>query len=154
MRKRELAVWLKAAGEKQQECDAGQPVAIEQAPSLLIPWTKPQPKRFKEILLPVTIERHRVRPIKFERRAALLKSIARGRAWLEELVSGTATIEQPSKAGCPVASALRLCATRRSNGRSSSNGSVWHGVDSHSWQAKRSPPHLLGARNANFCRGD
>ncbi len=35
-----------------------------------------------------------MRPIKFERRAALLKSIARGYAWLEELVSGTATIEQ------------------------------------------------------------
>jgi hypothetical protein len=44
--------------------------------------------------LPAAIERHLVRPIKFERRAALLKAIARGRAWLEELVCGTATIEQ------------------------------------------------------------
>lgn len=34
------------------------------------------------------------RPIKFERRAALLKSIARGRAWLEEIVSGTATVDE------------------------------------------------------------
>jgi DNA invertase Pin-like site-specific DNA recombinase len=94
VRKCELAVWLKAAGDKQQEGDAGQPVAIEQAPSLLIPWIKPPAKRFKEILLPAAIERPRVRPIKFERRAALLKAIARGRAWLEELVSGTVTIEQ------------------------------------------------------------
>jgi site-specific DNA recombinase len=93
VRKRELAIWLKAAGHNQQEGEGGQAVAIEQAPSLLIPWTKPPAKRFKEILLPAAIERHRVRPIKFERRAPLLKSIARGRAWLGELVSGTATIE-------------------------------------------------------------
>ena len=38
-------------------------------------------------------ERPRVRPIKAERRAALLKSIARGRAWLGEIVSGTASVE-------------------------------------------------------------
>jgi hypothetical protein len=34
-----------------------------------------------------------VRPIKVERRAALLKSIARGRAWLGEIVSGAASVE-------------------------------------------------------------
>jgi hypothetical protein len=34
-----------------------------------------------------------VRPIKSERRAALVKSIARGRAWLDEIVSGKAHIE-------------------------------------------------------------
>jgi site-specific DNA recombinase len=57
------------------------------------PWTKPPPKRFKEILLPAAIERHRVRPIKFERRAALLKSIARGRAWFDEIISDSTTVE-------------------------------------------------------------
>src|SRR6185503_19687714 len=62
-------------------------------PSLLIPWTKPPSKRFKDILLPADTERHRVRPIKFERRAALLKSIARGRAWLDEIISNRATVE-------------------------------------------------------------
>jgi site-specific DNA recombinase len=91
--KDELAVWLKASGEKQWEGDADQAAAVDRAPSLLIPWSKQPPKRFKEILLPAAIERHRVRPIKFERRAALLKSIARGRAWLDEIVSGTTTIE-------------------------------------------------------------
>jgi DNA invertase Pin-like site-specific DNA recombinase len=35
----------------------------------------------------------RARPMKAERRAALIKSIARGRAWLDEIVSGTASIE-------------------------------------------------------------
>jgi hypothetical protein len=43
--------------------------------------------------LPAAIERHRVRPIKFERRAALLKSIARGRAWLDEIISNSTTVE-------------------------------------------------------------
>jgi site-specific DNA recombinase len=41
-----------------------------------------------------TIERYQVRPIKFERRAALLKSIARGRTWLVEIVSGSTTVQQ------------------------------------------------------------
>ena len=43
--------------------------------------------------MPAAIKRHRVRPIKFERRAALLKSIARGRAWLDEIVFNTTTVE-------------------------------------------------------------
>jgi site-specific DNA recombinase len=93
VRNRELAVWLKAPGKKQQEGDAEQAAATDRAPTLLIPWTKPPPKRFKEILLPAAIERHRVRPIKFERRAALLKSIAHGRAWLNEIVSDSITVE-------------------------------------------------------------
>ena len=34
-----------------------------------------------------------MRPIKFERRAALLKSIARGHTWPNEIVAGTTTVE-------------------------------------------------------------
>jgi site-specific DNA recombinase len=93
VRKSALALWLKASSEKQREADADQPAAVHRAPCLLIPWTKPPPKRFKEILLPAAIERHRVRPIKFERRAALLKAIARGRAWLDEIISDSTTVE-------------------------------------------------------------
>ena len=93
VRKSALALWLKAPGEKQREANADQLAAVDRAASLLMPWTKPPPKRFKEILLPAAIERHRVRPIKFERRAALLKSIARGRAWLDEIVSDSTTVE-------------------------------------------------------------
>ncbi len=33
---------------------------------LLIPWTKPPIKRFKKILVPANVERHRIRPIKFD----------------------------------------------------------------------------------------
>jgi hypothetical protein len=91
VRKSALALWLKDPGEKQREADADPLAAMH--PSLLIPWTKPSPKRFKEILLPTAIERHCVRPIKFERRAAFLKSIARGRAWLDEIISETTTAE-------------------------------------------------------------
>ncbi len=40
--------------------------------------------------MPPSVLRHEVRPIKAERRAALIKSIARGRDWLDEVVSGTA----------------------------------------------------------------
>ena len=93
VRKTILALWLKAPGEKQREADADRAVHIDRVPPLLIPWAKPPSKRFKEILLPANIERHRVRPIKFERRAALLKSIARGRAWLEEVVFNSTTVE-------------------------------------------------------------
>ena len=61
---------------------------------LLIPWCKPPSKKFREILLPPSISRQEIRPIKAERRAALIKSIARGRAWLNEIVLGTAGVEQ------------------------------------------------------------
>ena len=44
--------------------------------------------------MPAAVERRQLRPIKFERRASLLKSIARGRAWLDEIVSGNATVEE------------------------------------------------------------
>ena len=55
---------------------------------LLIPWCKPPSRKFREILLPPSVPRHKVRPIKAERRTALLKAIARGRSWLDEIVSG------------------------------------------------------------------
>jgi site-specific DNA recombinase len=96
VRKDALAIWLKAVMQNEGEGhadDADHAVDAERPPSLLIPWIKPPTKRFKEILLPAALERHRVRPIKFERRAALLKSIARGRSWLEEILSGTTTVE-------------------------------------------------------------
>jgi site-specific DNA recombinase len=45
-------------------------------------------RKAREILLPASLSRHQVRPLKVERRASLLKSIARGRQWLDEVVSG------------------------------------------------------------------
>jgi site-specific DNA recombinase len=93
VRKSALAFWLKAPGEKQRQANADRSAHIDGVPSLLIPWSKPPSKRFKEIMLPAAIERHHARPIKFERRATLIKSIARGRAWLDEIVFNTTTVE-------------------------------------------------------------
>jgi hypothetical protein len=91
VRANQLAVWLRQPVAAETD-EAAQRMA-EHEPALLIPWTKPPSKRFKEILLPASTARPSIRPIKVERRAALLKSIARGRAWLNEIVSGTARVE-------------------------------------------------------------
>ena len=58
---------------------------------LSIPWQKPPPKRFREILLPHGSHRNEVRPERPERRLRLVNAIARGRRWLDEIVSGTVT---------------------------------------------------------------
>ena len=63
--------------------------------SLSIPWRKPPSKRARQILLPHGLTRRDVRPERTERRARLVNAIARGRRWLDEIVSGSITdIEQ------------------------------------------------------------
>jgi hypothetical protein len=67
---------------------------IEQAVDdhvLTIPWQKPPSKRFREILLPHGSVRKDVRPEKPERRLKLVGAIARGRRWLDEIISGSVT---------------------------------------------------------------
>jgi hypothetical protein len=59
--------------------------------SLIIPWQKPPSKRRRQILLPSNKSRGDVRPQHFERRARLVSAIARGRQWLEDVVSGRVT---------------------------------------------------------------
>src|SRR5262249_59441140 len=88
-----LALWLMHPGEEGRGETTDPPAPLEENSPLLIPWTKPPAKRFKEILLPASSAKSRARPMKAERRTALIKSIARGRAWLDEIVSGTASIE-------------------------------------------------------------
>ena len=58
---------------------------------LFIPWQKPPSKRFREILLPHGSSRSEVRPERPERRLRLVSSIARGRRWLDEIISGSVT---------------------------------------------------------------
>jgi site-specific DNA recombinase len=60
-------------------------------PSLTIPWQKPPSKRSRQILLPHNKPRSNVRPEQFERRARLVSAIARGRRWLDDVVSGRVT---------------------------------------------------------------
>jgi site-specific DNA recombinase len=45
----------------------------------------------RQILLPRGIPRNEVRPTRIERRARLVSAIARGRRWLDEIVSGSVT---------------------------------------------------------------
>src|SRR5467141_2413348 len=59
--------------------------------SLSIPWQKPPSKRSREILLPHNASQSKVRPQQFERRAGLVSAIARGRRWLDDVVSGRVT---------------------------------------------------------------
>jgi site-specific DNA recombinase len=59
--------------------------------SLSIPWQKPPSKRSREILLPSNTSRSKVRPEQFVRRARLVSAIARGRRWLDDVVSGRVT---------------------------------------------------------------
>ena len=63
--------------------------------SLSIPWQKPPSRKSRQILIPLGVPKNEVRPTRIERRARLVKAIARGRRWLDEIVSGSAThIEQ------------------------------------------------------------
>ena len=123
---------------------------------LLIPWCKPPSRRKRErsccrLLSP----RDQVRPIKAERRATLVRAIARGRAWLDEIVSGQASRDRadcareqvqppsrqyddldglysprpssrlPSTVACRAASALPASEMHRPNGLGSSRASVF-----------------------------
>jgi DNA invertase Pin-like site-specific DNA recombinase len=58
---------------------------------LSVPWQKPPFKRFREILLPHGSSRKEIRPERPERRLRLVSAIARGRRWLDEIISGSVT---------------------------------------------------------------
>ena len=115
IRKNQLAVRLKTPNaDGAMDCDQ----SVEHDPAgsskdesgslLLIPWCKPPSRKFREILLPPSVSRQEVRPIKAERRAALIMSIARGRDWLDQIVSGKVQ-------GVEQIAALRKCSVRHVN---------------------------------------
>ncbi len=56
-----------------------------------IPWQKPPSRKSRQILVPHGIPKSEVRPTRIERRARLVNAIARGRRWLDEIVSGSVT---------------------------------------------------------------
>jgi site-specific DNA recombinase len=68
---------------------AGLPLADQPGddPILYVPWKKPPARHRREILLPESTSGDQVRPIRSETRATLVASIARGRCWLNELVT-------------------------------------------------------------------
>jgi site-specific DNA recombinase len=59
--------------------------------TLTIAWHKPPSKRSRRILLPHDAPRSDAQPEQFERRARLVSAIARGRRWLDDVVSGRVT---------------------------------------------------------------
>jgi hypothetical protein len=62
---------------------------------LSIPWRKPPSRKSRQILVPHGIPKSEIRPTRIERRARLVSAVARGRRWLNEIVSGSVTdIEQ------------------------------------------------------------
>jgi site-specific DNA recombinase len=79
-----LAVRLKSADDEET-------AGSTDAHLLSIPWQKPPSRRARQILLPHGIPRNEVRPTRIERRARLVSAIARGRRWLDEVVSGSVT---------------------------------------------------------------
>jgi site-specific DNA recombinase len=108
VRKNQLAVRLNLPAAP----DNGRALPIldgnEPGPSLLIRWCKPPSKKAREILLPASVPRNQVRPLKAERRDALIRSIARGRVWLDEIVSAEAN-------GVEQIAIRRKCSTRYVN---------------------------------------
>ena len=59
--------------------------------TLSVPWQKPPSKRFRKILMPHGAVREDIRPDRAERRLRLINAIARGRRWLDEIVSESIT---------------------------------------------------------------
>jgi DNA invertase Pin-like site-specific DNA recombinase len=88
VRKDRLTIRLRS-GDAEETSEAGD------GRSLSIPWQKPPSRRAREILLPHGVPKSEVRPTRIERRARLVSAIARGRRWLDEILSGTVTdVEQ------------------------------------------------------------
>jgi DNA invertase Pin-like site-specific DNA recombinase len=99
---RELVVHLKAADEPRttdtgvQDFDKSGANGDRSTPSgiITIDWTKPPARKFREVIEPTFASSPgRIRPIRAERRAGLIRAIARGRHWLEEIIAGTTSID-------------------------------------------------------------
>ena len=58
------------------------------APVLQVPWSRAATNRRREIIAPAQSEHPDHRPIRAETRATLVRAIALGRRWLDELISG------------------------------------------------------------------
>lgn len=97
VRKNQLVIHMKPSGHGPSDFDENDESSIDdgyprKARTVIVPWKKPS-KPARQILLPANTPKHRARPMKAERRAALIRSIGRGRLWLQEIVGGGETIE-------------------------------------------------------------
>ena len=71
--------------------DAADASDLSDSHTFSIPWQKPPSRKSRQILVPRGIPKNEVRPTRIERRARLVSAIARGRRWLDEIVSGSIT---------------------------------------------------------------
>jgi DNA invertase Pin-like site-specific DNA recombinase len=78
--------------------------------TLLVPWQKTPSTRRREILLPCSESSNgqTARPIRSETRATLVASIARGRRWLDEIISDPST-------NAEIIAARESCSIRKVN---------------------------------------
>ena len=89
-----LAIELKPSEARQSRSETKQPLGParrgkQRSPLVIhVPWRKTPSRRKREIIVPESASRDDVRPIRAETRVKLISSIAQGRRWLEELVSG------------------------------------------------------------------
>jgi site-specific DNA recombinase len=79
-----LAVRLKSADDEETSGAADDYL-------LSIPWQKRPSRKSRQILIPRGVPKNEIRPTRIERRARLVNAIARGRRWLDEIVSGSVT---------------------------------------------------------------
>jgi site-specific DNA recombinase len=84
-----VVVTLKGGQEgppnQQAEGNKGQSV---QTSVVEIPWVKPPSKKKREIILPSSVSRDDIKPIRAEDRMKILAGIAKGKRWLDEIISG------------------------------------------------------------------
>jgi hypothetical protein len=97
VRKNQLAINLRfdendiQRTQNHYDPDPAEPHAVASR-TIVVPWKKPS-RPAREIWLPANTPKHRARPMKAERRSALIRSIGRGRLWLQEIVDGRETME-------------------------------------------------------------
>jgi hypothetical protein len=85
-----LAIWLRSR-ENPEMIKPAEDIEPTDDRLLSVLWKKPPGKRFRQILLPHGASRNEVRPERPERRLRLVSAIARGRRWLDEIISGSVT---------------------------------------------------------------
>jgi site-specific DNA recombinase len=99
-----LTISLKSDGADDASDSADDASDYSDVRSLTISWQKPPSRRSRKILLPHSTSRSDIRPEQFERRARLVRTIARARQWLDDVISGrvTAVAELCVRENCSV----------------------------------------------------
>jgi DNA invertase Pin-like site-specific DNA recombinase len=98
IRAKQLAITIKARERLlHQTCGADQNqdggTLNDRGEVILAPWIKPPARKFRDVIQPASAPLHRSRPIRAERRVGLIRAVAGGRQWLDEIVSGRMTIK-------------------------------------------------------------